>query len=121
LLVEHGLDLVEALVPAAELLDRDGEGYVAALEQAREALRDPDRTPSATFLRALRDERAGFFEYARALAVGHGDYFRRLPFAPEADQRLTAVAEESLRAAADLARSDDRSFDAYLAAFDAEL
>jgi glutamate--cysteine ligase len=120
-LVEHGLELVDALTPAAELLDRDGEGYAAVLEHAREALREPERTPSATLLRALRDERAGFFEYTLALALDHGDYFRGLPLAEDRDARLAAVAADSLRAARELEEADRRTFDAYLTAFDAEL
>jgi glutamate--cysteine ligase len=117
----HGLALVAALEPVAELLDERNEGYVGALALARDALREPDRTPSATLLRALREERAGFLEYTLALARSHSDYFRRLPLAEATEGRLEAAAAESLRAAAALEGNDTSTFDEFLRVFDAEL
>ena len=37
-------------------------GYVAAVDAAAEALRDPERTPSAALLAALKSEQASFFD-----------------------------------------------------------
>jgi glutamate--cysteine ligase len=120
-LAEHGLALVDALVPTAELLDNDGEGYAAALAVAREALREPDSTPSAMLLRALREEKAGFVEFTLALARSHSEYFRRLSLPEQTEARFEAMAADSLRAAAALERANSKSFAEYLAIFDAEL
>jgi glutamate--cysteine ligase len=120
-LSQHGLALVDALEPVAELLDNDGEGYKAALTLAREALREPERTPSATLLRALREERAGFVEYTRGVARGHGEYFRGLSLPAQTEARLESLAVESLRSAAALERANSPPFAEYLDSFEAEL
>jgi hypothetical protein len=89
----------------AELLDADGEGYVAAVEHARAALRDPERTPSAAVLRDLRTERATFFEYALKLARSHREYFLGLELGAEQGRRLADLAVESLAEAEALERA----------------
>ena len=61
---ELGLELLDGVRAVAELLDADAQGYVAAVDAAAEALRDPERTPSAALLAALRSEQASFFEYS---------------------------------------------------------
>lgn len=110
---EH-LDGIRAV---AELLDGDREGYVAAVEAAAEACRDPERTPSAALLRALRSEQASFAEYTLALAKSHAQYFRDYPLSVERERDLAAVASRSLDEAAALERHDTRSFEAYLQDF----
>ena len=73
---EHGLELLAGVRGVAELLDADAEGYVAAVDAAAEALREPERTPSAALLAALKTEQASFFEYTLTLARTHAAYFR---------------------------------------------
>ena len=60
---ERGLELLAEVRAVAELLDADAQGYVAAVDAAAEALREPERTPSAALLAALKSEQASFFEY----------------------------------------------------------
>jgi glutamate--cysteine ligase len=111
---ERGLEILEGLRAVAELLDVDGEGYVAAVDSAAELLRDPQRTPSAALLAALRHEQASFFEYTLALARSHAAYFRDFVVAPEREQTLEAVVRRSLEEADGLAERDKRTFEAYL-------
>jgi glutamate--cysteine ligase len=111
---ECGTDLLHAVAPIAELLDADGAGYVAAVEVAVSAVREPERTPSAALLHALRRERASFFEYTLALARSHAAYFRELGLAAEREESLAALARRSLEEAAEIERKDARSFEAYL-------
>jgi glutamate--cysteine ligase len=111
---ERGLEILEGLRAVAELLDVDGEGYVAAVDSAAELLRDPQRTPSAALLAALRHEQASFFEYTLALARSHAAYFRDFALAPEREQTLEAVVRRSLEEADGLAERDKRTFEAYL-------
>jgi glutamate--cysteine ligase len=113
-LAEAGLDIVARLDGIAKLLDAEGEGYVAALELARETLRDPERTPAAALLRDLAAERATFFEYGLALARDHANYFANLPLAAARAQALEETAARSLDEAAALERSQTRSFADYL-------
>ena len=113
-LTDRGLELVEGVRAVAELLDADAQGYVAAVDAAAEALRDPDRTPSAALLAALRSEQASFFEYTLMLAHSHADYFRDFALAAEREQALVDTARRSLAEAEALAGQDPRGFEAYL-------
>jgi glutamate--cysteine ligase len=113
-LAECGLEIVDGLRGVAEILDAEAEGYVAAVDAAAEALRDPERTPSAAFLAALRSEQAGFFEYTLALAKSHAAYFRALPLGEARERQLAEIAERSLAEAEALAREPAPPFEEYL-------
>lgn len=120
-LTERGLELLESVAPVAALLDSDGEGYVAAVEAARAALEEPERTPSAGVLRDLATERATFIEYGLALARDHASYFRELRLSPGRERWLKEIAEQSLAEAEALERDRSQSFDEYLRDYFAEL
>ena len=120
-LASWGLEVVDSVAEIADLLDADGEGYVGAVELARAALRDPERTPSAALLRDLRAERATFFEYTLALARGHRDYFLGLGLGAEQERRLEDVAAESLAEVAALESAPAPPFDAYLRGYFADV
>jgi glutamate--cysteine ligase len=117
---ERGLELLLGVRAVAELLDVDAQGYVAAVDSAAEVLRDPERTPSATLLAALKSEQASFFEYTLSLARSHAAYFRDLALAPERERMLAEAARKSLEEAEALAGEDSRSFEAYLEDYFAE-
>ncbi len=120
-LSELGLEYVEQLRALAELLDVNGEGYAAAVDAARGALLEPERTPSALLLRDLEAEQASFFEHAFGLARDHAEYFRALALDPEVERGLEDVARRSLEEAARLEREQTQSFEEYLAAYGAAL
>ncbi len=113
-LVEVGTELVSAVGEIAELLDAPAEGYVAAVEHAQSAFRDPAATPSAGVLRDLERERATFFEYSLALAREHHNYFLELGLGAEQERRLDELAAQSLVDAAALERERTQTFDDYL-------
>jgi glutamate--cysteine ligase len=113
-LAERGLELTAAVRDVAELLDADAQGYVAAVDAAAEALRDPERTPSAALLAALRSEQAGFFEYTLELARSHAAYFRDFDLGAAREQALAETAHRSLEEAEALLRKDPRPFEDYL-------
>jgi len=113
-LSERGLELIAGIREVAELLDVDSQGYVAAVDAAAEALRDPARTPSAALLAALRTEHASFFEYTLSLARTHAAYFRDFALAPAREQALAETARRSLDEAEALPRKDPRPFADYL-------
>ena len=119
-LTARGLELCERIRAVAELLDADAQGYVAAVDVAREALRDPERLPSAALLAALQSEQASFFEYTLGLARSHAAYFRDFALAPERERMLEDVARRSHEEAEMLAAGDKRSFAAYLEGYFAE-
>ncbi|HXS78798.1 MAG TPA: glutamate--cysteine ligase [Gammaproteobacteria bacterium] len=111
---ELGLELLAGIREVAELLDDEAQGYVAAVDAAAEALRDPERTPSAALLAALRTEQASFFEYTLGLARSHAAYFRDFALDPEREQALAETARRSLEEAEALPGKDSRSFADYL-------
>ena len=110
-----GLALLDELLPVAALLDTDNEGYVAAIEAQRAALVDPNVTPSARFLAAMREHGGGFFDYVRSLAAAHREYLLALPVNAERERAFDALAGESLAAAHALERDRRVGFDEYLA------
>jgi glutamate--cysteine ligase len=111
---ERGLELLRGIREVAELLDVDAQGYVAAVDAAAESLREPERTPSAVLLAALRAEQASFFEYTLGLARSHAAYFRDFDLAAAREQGLTDTAQRSLEEAETLARQDSVPFADYL-------
>jgi glutamate--cysteine ligase len=112
-----GLEVLGGVRAVAELLDADAQGYVAAVDAAEEAMRDPERTPSAALLSALRSEQASFFEYTLQLARAHAAYFRDFALSASREQSLADVARRSLEEAESLPATDARSFAAYLKAY----
>jgi glutamate--cysteine ligase len=119
-LSERGLELLQGVRAVAELLDADAQGYVAAVDAAAEALKDPERTPSAALLAALKSERASFFEYTLGLARSHAAYFRDCALADGREQLLVETARRSLEEAEALVARDPRSFEEYLRDYFAE-
>ena len=111
---ECGLELIAGIREVAELLDVDSQGYLAAVDAAAEALRDPARTPSAALLTALRTEQASFFEYTLSLARTHAAYFRDFALSPAREQALAETARRSLDEAEALPGKDPRPFADYL-------
>ena len=116
-LEEQGLTLCAKVRAVAELLDADKQGYVAAVDAAIEALREPERLPSAQLLAALKSEQASFAEYTLTLARDHAAYFRDFALTPERERMLEEVARRSLEEAEVLAAGDEQSFEAYLQAY----
>jgi glutamate--cysteine ligase len=115
-----GLELLVGVRAVAELLDADGQGYVASVDNAAEALREAERTPSAALLAALKSERATFAEYTLALARSHAAYFRDVALGAEREQMLEQTARRSLADAEALERDDSQPFEAYLREFFAQ-
>ena len=113
-IADCGAELLRHVAEVAGVLDADGSGYVAAVDAAAAALREPERTPSAALLAALKRDKASFFEYTLGLARDHAAYFRELALAPEREEALAATAARSLEEAQALTTKDPRPFEAYL-------
>jgi glutamate--cysteine ligase len=116
-LADCGAEIVDRVAEVAALLDDDDDSYRAAVTVAREALSDPERTPSAHLLQDLAEERATFFEYALGLARSHRDYFASLAIDADQDRRLAELAVKSLAETAALEQGPAPSFDEYLKAY----
>ncbi len=121
-LKDWGLALLEPLAAIAEVLDAaDGsDRYRAAVAAQREALLDPERTPSARMLADMRARGESFTALAMRLSRQYAEEFRALPLPPATEAALARAAADSLAEQARLEASDTLSFDEYLAAYFAQ-
>jgi len=116
-------EALDRIAPYARLLDEhsgDG-GHAAALDRQRAKARDPDDTPSARLLAALRDEGREFHDWTLAQSQTHWDALRArgLPAGVLAD--YDAAARESIAGQAAIEAADTISFEDYVARFHAAL
>ncbi|MGH8400960.1 MAG: glutamate--cysteine ligase, partial [Gammaproteobacteria bacterium] len=109
-------DITDRLDGICAALDGDDpvHPYTASLAVQREAIADPERTPSARILGEMREHRESFFHFAQRLSRRHREFFlnRRLGAAVADD--FTRMAQKSLEDQARLEAADTLSFDAYL-------
>jgi len=113
-------DILDGVTAIAELIDRneDGNSYLAAVQEARAAVADPELTPSARVLEELRIDNCSFFEFALKASESHRDYFKRITALTEARRtELTNEAIESLQRQRDIEAADDIGIDEYLARY----
>ena len=110
-------EIVTKTRAVAELIDAEatGSSYVAAVDEMRGLVDEPDSTPSARILEELRKEDCSFFEFGMSMAKSHRDYFRSITALT--DDRRKAMASEaadSLARQKSIEASDEISFDEYL-------
>jgi glutamate--cysteine ligase len=109
-------EIMVALRPVCELLDGDDAArpYAASLAVQRAAVEDADLTPSARILKDMREQGESFFCFAKRLSETHRGCYLKQPPAPDAETRLAAQAEASLRKQAAIEAADTLSFEQYL-------
>jgi glutamate--cysteine ligase len=109
-------ELLDALSGSAELLDAGGpdRAYRGALQEQREAVHDPDRTPSARMLAAMRAHDEGYFHFAKRMSEQHHAYFTGLPQDRESFAAIEAAVAKSLQDQQALEAADNQSFDEFL-------
>jgi glutamate--cysteine ligase len=113
-LQKAALEILRGVEEVASLLDGDSSDYSAAVDVARTAVENPEETPSARLIRALRDNATSFQEYGLEVARRYRDYFLSLPVDPAKEDLLEAAAAQSLADAAALEAQDELSFTEYL-------
>ncbi|WP_459616682.1 glutamate--cysteine ligase [Bordetella sp. 2513F-2] len=122
-LADWGNALLDQIEPYAALYDSalGGGAYAEALSRQRAKLADPQLTPSARFLEALRASGASFHEYVLAQSRKHAQALRAAPLPAETAARYAQAAQQSLEAQRQLEQGDDVDFDTYVARFHAAL
>jgi glutamate--cysteine ligase len=115
-LQEWAEEILEKVLAVAEIIDTDEEdSYTATVQQLRQLVEDPDKTPSARILKELDETDASFFEFTLDVAAGHRDYFASIEPLHEARKEvLETEAIESVTRQADIEAADDISLDEYL-------
>lgn len=121
-LLDWARDLLQAMEPVCELLDRwdERKPYSRTLKQQQECVDNPENTPSARMLQEMRDQGEGFFQFAKRKSLQQRDYFS--DFVPDAGRyrMFLEEAEASLARQRDMELADDVSFGQFLADYFAQ-
>jgi len=114
-----GEELCDAMAGVCDLLDSGDPArpYGRVLAEQRELFRDPDRTPSARILAEMRANKESFFRFARRMSQQHQAWFASRRLDAEAEQRLTALAEQSLLEQRRIEAEPHLPFDQFLSAY----
>jgi len=115
-------DILERMIPIAELFDRahGGNDYSLALAAQKEKLLHPELTPSAKILEKMEARKQGFYTFAMDQALAHRDHFRARPLDPETTSKFEQLAASSLKEQQQMEQSDTLSLDQYLQNYFAE-
>ena len=117
-LSEWGTEIIRDVRTIAGIIDRGegGDDYEQAVDAQAEVVKEPEATPSARILDELRQTKTAFYHFAMASAQGHKEYFAEIE--PLAGDRLRVYedeARESIKRQQDIEKSDEISFEEYLA------
>ncbi len=109
-------ELVEQILPLAELLDKSHENtpYRDACEAQLELINDAEKTPSATILRMMDENHEGFYHFSKRMSDRHHQYFNNLPVSPEKKIFYKQAADESLSKQLSIESTDQKSFADFL-------
>ncbi|RZT05724.1 glutamate-cysteine ligase [Duganella sp. CF402] len=114
-----GAELLERIRPVAALLDslRGDTVHADALAAQAAKLTDPELTPSAKVLAALRANGKSFSAFALAQSEKHAAYFRSHPPTAEEAAYFDNLAALSLAEQAEMEAAPQINFDDYVAAY----
>ncbi len=106
-------DAMQAFAGALDAGDSNGP-YSHALQEQVEAVRDPDRTPSARILAAMCEHEEGFYQFTQRISLQHQRYFLDLPLDVAQVTAFDASASSSLERQRDIEAADRIPFDTFL-------
>ena len=112
-------EILEGVEAVANVIDGDDGGgdYTRACQAQRLRLDDPERTPSARLLAAMREEGLGYQDFMMDRA---GSLTEWLAARQPDGERLTALADEarqSIERQREIEAGESRSFEAHLEAY----
>ncbi len=88
--------------------------YSQALEEQRSKVADPDQTPSAKVLAAMRDQSVPFFRFTMQQALSHAQHFLDQPLTAEEQTHFENLVDESFRSQQAIEAADTRTFGEFL-------
>ncbi|TNF34023.1 MAG: glutamate--cysteine ligase [Gammaproteobacteria bacterium] len=116
---EWGQELLDGLQSIAALMDMacGGHAYRNSLQQQLAKLADERLTPSAQVLSQLRTRRCSYFDFAMELSEQHARNFRQQALPEATLQQFRQWAASSIAEQQQIERTDNESFDDFLARY----
>jgi len=110
-------ELLHAMAPVAELLGdtHDEDCYQESHELHLNLVRHPELTPSAQILEELFSNNECYYEFAHRKSLEHRDIFLNRTLSKDIEKKFTALAKSSLQEQENIEKSDNESFDRFLA------
>lgn len=115
-LADWASELLERMLPAAELLDRSyaSSEHVAAVQRQHALIADPALTPSARLLADMRDQHCSFAELALQLSQQHAANLRSRPLDPTRLAHYQQLADASHSAQQAIETEPQMDFDQFM-------
>lgn len=115
-LQDWGRELLEKIRPVAALLDTQHRAscHADSLQTQARKLDNPDLTPSAQVLAAIRQANNSFTEFALRQSTKLADEFRARPPVPAQQEYFAKLAQQSLAEQAEMEASQTGSFDQFI-------
>jgi glutamate--cysteine ligase len=109
-------ELLDAMQGVAQILDQAHEcsSYSASLASQMACVVDPETTTSACMLHEMRQNKEGFFHFARRMSLQHYAYFHSLSLSPEKAHLFDQAAADSIKQQHRIEAQDTIDFDEYL-------
>ena len=95
--------------------ERGGDAHARALAAQRAKLREPELTPSARVLQALRDHGDSFQAFGMHQTLAHAESFRARPLSEEQLRDFALLAQQSLAEQQEMERTQSGDFDRFVA------
>jgi len=113
---EWGSELLDVMQGYAALLDdvHNSNDYSASLNIQKQAVADPECTPSARMLNEMRDKGEGFYQYAMRMSNQHHEKFIKEKLSIEQFQLYKNLSASSLRQQQQMENDDAVPFATFL-------
>lgn len=119
-LQDWGTELLAAIAPYAELLDKAQGGtlYIDSIAIQQAKLSDSNNTPSARLLTALREGNMGLNQFTLQQSQRHHETLCAASLPAETQQAFLQQAKDSLAAQQQIEQSDTVNFETYVAQYE---
>ncbi len=113
---DWGLELTNALLPVAQLLDQLTEGgeHCQSLQKQSARLEDSNLTLSARVLADMESEGISYFRFAMNKSIEHQAYFQQAPLSREDTEMFESMSHKSFEDQRATEARDEVSFEKYL-------
>ena len=120
---EWGGELLGEMQGFASLLDdvHSSEDYSNSLNVQKQAVNDPELTPSAKMLTEMKDRGEGFYQYAMRMSQQHHEAFRKEQLSEEQNLFYQELSRTSLQKQNEMEANDSLPFSSFLEQYFAKM